>query len=65
MKPKSKGWRIWKWIKRIFLALFVLQLVYIILLKWIDPPLTLTQIGSLFGGGRPETGLRGGGGYFL
>ena len=50
MKPKSKGWRIWKWIKRIFLALFVLQLVYIILLKWIDPPLTLTQIGSLFGG---------------
>ena len=50
MKPKSKGWRIWKWIRRIFLALFVLQLVYIILLKWIDPPLTLTQIGSLFGG---------------
>jgi monofunctional biosynthetic peptidoglycan transglycosylase len=50
MKSKSKGWRIWKWIRRIFLALFVLQLVYIILLKWIDPPLTLTQIGSLFGG---------------
>jgi monofunctional glycosyltransferase len=49
-KKKSGGRGIWSWIKRIILFLFVLQLVYIVALKWIDPPLTLTQIGSLLGG---------------
>jgi monofunctional biosynthetic peptidoglycan transglycosylase len=28
----------------------IAQFVYIILLKWIDPPFTLTQLGSLFSG---------------
>lgn len=32
------------------LILFLAQLFYIILLKWMDPPVTLTQLGSLFGG---------------
>lgn len=36
----------WRWIKRIFLILFIAQFVYIILLKWIDPPITLTQLVS-------------------
>ncbi|MGZ3838991.1 MAG: monofunctional biosynthetic peptidoglycan transglycosylase [Flavisolibacter sp.] len=46
MKSTSKRARVWKWCKRIFLALFLLQLCYIILLKWVDPPFTLTQLQS-------------------
>jgi monofunctional biosynthetic peptidoglycan transglycosylase len=42
--------RIWRVTKRVFFVLFVLQFVYIFLLKWIDPPITLTQLGSLLGG---------------
>lgn len=37
-------------IKRTFLFLFIFQFVYIIVLKWVDPPITLTQLGSLLGG---------------
>lgn len=40
----------WRFLKRLFLILFIGQFVYIILLKWIDPPFTLTQLGSLFSG---------------
>ena len=39
--------RIWRIIKRTFLILFIAQFVYIIILKWVDPPITLTQLGSL------------------
>ncbi|HYK55175.1 MAG TPA: monofunctional biosynthetic peptidoglycan transglycosylase [Flavisolibacter sp.] len=46
--PKKAG--IWTWIKRIFIALFLLQLIYIILLKWLDPPVTLTQLSSWISG---------------
>ncbi len=42
--------RIWKWTKRIFLILFIAQFVYIILLKWIDPPITITQLVSWVSG---------------
>jgi monofunctional glycosyltransferase len=42
--------RTWLWTKRIFLILFIGQLLYIVVLKWINPPLTLTQIGSLVSG---------------
>ena len=49
-KKRSLVGRMWHWTKRIFLILFIGQLVYIILLKWIDPPITLTQIGSIFSG---------------
>ena len=41
---------LWKWTKRIFIFLFLFQLFYIILLRWVDPPITLTQLGSLFAG---------------
>jgi monofunctional glycosyltransferase len=34
-------------LKRIFLFLVAAQFIYIILLKWIDPPITLTQFASL------------------
>jgi monofunctional biosynthetic peptidoglycan transglycosylase len=42
--------RIWRVAKRVFLILFILQFVYIFLLKWVNPPLTLTEIGSLLHG---------------
>ncbi|SDE29243.1 monofunctional biosynthetic peptidoglycan transglycosylase [Niabella drilacis] len=41
---------IWKWGKRLFLVLFVGQLIYIVLLKWVNPPITFTQIGSIVNG---------------
>jgi len=38
--------KIWKWTKRIFLILFVSHLLYIVLLKWVNPPITVTQLVS-------------------
>lgn len=38
--------KMWKWSKRIFLWLFILQFCYIILLKWVNPPITMTQLVS-------------------
>lgn len=48
MKNKNISFlsRSWRFIKRLFLILFVAQLVYIILLKWINPPITFTQFAS-------------------
>ena len=42
--------RLWRFIKRLFLFLFIAQLIYIVVLKWIDPPITMTQIASLIKG---------------
>lgn len=42
--------KLWKWIKRIFFFLFILQLFYIILLRWVNPPITITQLSSWIGG---------------
>ena len=39
-----------QFLKRLFLFLFVFHLFYIILLKWVNPPVTLTQLGSLLSG---------------
>jgi monofunctional biosynthetic peptidoglycan transglycosylase len=52
MPVNTKGLipRIWRVIRRVFLILFVAQLVYIFLLKWVNPPITLTEIGSLLAG---------------
>jgi monofunctional biosynthetic peptidoglycan transglycosylase len=50
MKKTAAPNRFWKWTKRILLALFCFHLFYIVILKWIDPPFTLTQLGSLFSG---------------
>jgi monofunctional biosynthetic peptidoglycan transglycosylase len=48
----SKGWAksSLRRIKRIFLIVFVSQLVYIIALRWIDPPVTITQLMSVVQG---------------
>jgi monofunctional glycosyltransferase len=52
MPIKTKGIvpRTWRWIKRIFLFLFFLQFFYLLVLKWINPPFTLTQLSSLLHG---------------
>ena len=52
MAIKTKGIipRIWRWIKRICLILFFFQFFYILILKWVNPPVTLTQLSSFFHG---------------
>lgn len=47
---KSFFVRLWRFFKILCLTLFILQFVYIILLKWMDPPVTLTQLDSLLRG---------------
>ena len=48
MAIEMKNWlrKIW----RIFLWMFVLQLAYIIICKWINPPITVTQLVSVLSG---------------
>lgn len=41
---------IWKWTKKIFFWLFIFQLFCIILFKWVNPPITITQFMSWAGG---------------
>ncbi|MCW3090300.1 MAG: monofunctional biosynthetic peptidoglycan transglycosylase [Ferruginibacter sp.] len=43
----QKAWRIFK---RVFLILFISQFIYIIFCKWINPPVTITQLVSLVKG---------------
>ena len=52
MKDRSTSFlsRSWRFLRRLLLILFVAQLVYIILLKWINPPVTLTQLSSWISG---------------
>jgi monofunctional biosynthetic peptidoglycan transglycosylase len=52
MKNNSESflYRLWRFIKRLFLILFVAQFLYIIVLKWINPPITLTQFVSWISG---------------
>jgi monofunctional glycosyltransferase len=42
--------KIFRIIKRVFLFLFFFQFIYIIILRWVDPPITLTQLGSVLSG---------------
>jgi monofunctional glycosyltransferase len=50
VQKKNRLARIWLWTKRIFLILFVAQFIYIILLKWMDPPITITQLQNWVSG---------------
>lgn len=51
MRNKQKEKRgVWGWIRKVLLILFISQLVYLILLKWIDPPFTITQLVSFVKG---------------
>jgi len=50
MAKKSKRVSIWRWIWRIFLFCFISSFIYIIICKWIMPPVTITQLSSLVEG---------------
>ncbi len=50
MKAKLFLKQTWKWTKRIFLLLFFLHIICLILFKWITPPITITQLVSVFSG---------------
>ncbi len=42
--------RIWRFTKRLIFYLFIAQFIYILLLKWINPPITITQLVSFLKG---------------
>ena len=44
----KKNW--WQKVKRVLLWLLILQFIYIIILRWINPPFTITQVVSLLKG---------------
>lgn len=45
-KDRTLLQRIWRLVWKTFLILFIAQFVYIIVLKWINPPITITQLSS-------------------
>jgi monofunctional biosynthetic peptidoglycan transglycosylase len=49
---EEKPWykKVWRQAWKVFGVLFIAQLIYIIVLRWIDPPITATQINSLLSG---------------
>ena len=49
---KKKGFfpRAWRFVKRLFIFLFIFHLFYILLLKWVNPPITITQFVSWISG---------------
>jgi monofunctional biosynthetic peptidoglycan transglycosylase len=49
-KKKTATARAWRLTKKILLILFIAHLVYLVALKWIDPPMTVTQLTSLVTG---------------
>ncbi|MCZ2458408.1 MAG: monofunctional biosynthetic peptidoglycan transglycosylase [Chitinophagales bacterium] len=42
--------RMWRKLKRLFFIVFFLQLLYIMILRWVDPPFTITQLASWVSG---------------
>jgi monofunctional biosynthetic peptidoglycan transglycosylase len=50
MKRRGLALRVWRRIKKIFIIIFLLQLFYIIILRWVDPPITITQFYNWISG---------------
>src|SRR5688572_25823357 len=50
MQKKNILRRVWSVVKKLLLILFIAQFVYIILLKWVDPPITITQLQNWVNG---------------
>lgn len=50
MKARDFLNKLWKWAKRIFIFLFFFQLFCILLFKWVNPPITMTQLASYVSG---------------
>jgi monofunctional glycosyltransferase len=49
-QPRTTGQKVWRITKKVFLWMFILQFVYIILLRWVNPPITMTQLVSWVSG---------------
>lgn len=49
-KGNKRMQQVWRIIKRTFIFLFIFHLFYILLLKWVDPPITITQLVSFVSG---------------
>lgn len=50
INKKSFLQKTFRFLKKIFLILFIAQFIYIILLKWVNPPITITQFVSVMKG---------------
>lgn len=50
MNTKGLIPRLWRIVKRVFLFLLIFQFLYIIVLKWVNPPITITQFRSWVSG---------------
>jgi monofunctional biosynthetic peptidoglycan transglycosylase len=42
--------RFLNWLKKVVLILFAAQFLYIVILRWVDPPITITQLNSWISG---------------
>ncbi len=42
--------RFWRICKRVFLWMFILHIVYMVMVRWLDPPITITQLVSVVQG---------------
>lgn len=49
-KGNKRMQKVWRIIKRTLIFLFIFHLFYILLLKWVDPPITITQLVSFVTG---------------
>lgn len=49
-KKKSRNRKLLKYFLGTLIILFLSSSLYVIACKWMEPPLTITQMGSLFGG---------------
>jgi monofunctional glycosyltransferase len=49
-KKKSGGRSFFGYLFRFIAFLFVSSLLYMFVCKWVEPPITITQLGGLFGG---------------
>jgi len=50
MKAKSLLQILWRWTKKIVFVIFIAQFIYILLLRWVNPPVTITQLVSWVSG---------------
>ncbi len=49
-KTKTRRFSFWRWIRRLFLFLFLSSLFYIVACKWMMPPITITQLSAWISG---------------
>lgn len=48
MNTKGIVPRTWRRLKRVLLVMFIAHLLYLILLRWVNPPITITMISNWF-----------------